>query len=86
MTTQDNTSNQQPGKYKVTVMRDKCIGCASCTAIAADTFKLDDEGISTVISQEGDDATKLLAAQSCPTGAIAATDAKTGDPVWPLSE
>ncbi len=75
------------GKYKVEVIRDKCIGCSSCVAIASDTFKLDEEGISIVLSQDGnDDATKLLAAQSCPAMAAIVTDTETGKQVWPLEE
>jgi len=84
MNTQDTTSDKQNSKYKVAVIRDKCIGCASCAAIAADTFKLDDEGISVVVNQDGnDDETKLLAAQSCPVAAIAVTDTKADKQVWP---
>lgn len=78
------TQTKQIGKYKVEVIRDKCIGCSSCVAIAADTFKLGKTEISTVISQDGnDDDTKLLAAQSCPTAAIIVIDTKTDKQVWP---
>ncbi len=75
----------QIGKYKVEVIRDKCIGAASCVAIAPQVFKLDEENIATIISQDGnDDDTKLLAAQSCPTAAIVVTDTTTGQQVWPV--
>jgi len=74
-------------KYKVKVIRDKCIGAASCVAIAAKTFKLDKEQKAVVLSQvqgeDGDsDDDKLLAAQSCPTAAIIVTD-ETGKQIWP---
>lgn len=72
------------GKYKVEVIREKCIGAASCVAIAPGVFELDEENIARVISQDGnDDDTKLLAAQSCPTTAIVVTDITTGQQVWP---
>jgi len=73
------------GKYKVAVIRDLCIGAASCVAIAPKVFELDEEDIAVVISQDGnDDQTKLLAAQSCPTAAIIVTNTENGEQVWPL--
>lgn len=78
---------KQIGKYKVEVIRDKCISAGSCVAVAPAVFELDEEGIAKVISQDGnDDQTKLLAAQSCPTAAIIVTDTSTGEKVWPLLE
>ncbi len=71
------------GRYKVTVIRDKCIGAGSCVAIAAKTFKLDKEQKAVVISQTGDsDEDMLLAAQSCPTAAVIVKDEK-GKQIWP---
>jgi ferredoxin len=78
------TQTKQIGRYHVEVSRDKCIGAASCVAIAPQVFELDETQIATVISQDGnDDDTKLLAAQSCPTMAIVITDTQTGQQVWP---
>lgn len=75
---------KQIGKYKVEVIREKCISAASCVAIAPGVFQLDEENIATIIAQDGnDDETKLLAAQSCPTAAIIVTDTETGQQVWP---
>ncbi|NCO12176.1 MAG: ferredoxin [Candidatus Pacebacteria bacterium CG_4_10_14_3_um_filter_34_15] len=75
---------KQIGKYKVEVIRSKCISAGSCEAIAPGVFALDEEGIATVISQDGNsDDEKLLAAQSCPTDAIVVTDIETGEQVWP---
>ena len=72
------------GKYKVEVIRDKCISAASCVAIAPGVFELDEQGIAIILSQDGnDDQTKLLAAQSCPTAAVIVTDTETGQQVWP---
>lgn len=72
-----------PGKYKVKVIRSKCIGAASCVAIAPKVFVLDGTNLAYVISEEELDETKLLAAQSCPTSAIEIEDISTGEKVWP---
>jgi ferredoxin len=78
--------SKQIGKYLVEVINDKCIGAASCAAIAPGVFEMSEENIAQVISQDGDDdETKLLAAQSCPTSAIIVTDTETGHKVWPAS-
>ncbi len=78
------THTKHIGKYKVEVIREKCIGAGSCEAIAFNVFKLDEQNIATVISQDGNtDEEKLLAAQSCPTNAIIVTDTETGEQVWP---
>lgn len=83
--TDTKTTEKQIGKYKVTVIKEKCISAASCVAIAPQVFELDEEGIARVISQDGnDDDTKLLAAQSCPTLAVIVTDTTTGKQVWPV--
>lgn len=85
MTEEAKVQTKQIGKYQVKVIRDKCIGAASCVAIAPKVFELDEENIATVISQDGnDDDTKLLAAQSCPTAAIIVTNTETGEQVWPI--
>ena len=78
------TQTKQIGKYRVEVIRDKCISAASCAAIAPQVFEMDEEDLVVVISQDGnDDETKLLAAQSCPTMAVIVTDTETGQQVWP---
>lgn len=70
------------GKYKVKVVPGKCIAAASCVAISPEIFKLNEENIAEVI-QEGEDGEEnvLLAAQSCPTGAIEIWDGEKK--VWP---
>ena len=76
----------QIGKYKVQVVRDACIGAASCVALAAGTFVLDDENKAVIQEDSADtDEALFLAAQSCPTKAIILTDAETGEQVWPTS-
>ncbi|OGY17821.1 MAG: hypothetical protein A2900_00315 [Candidatus Chisholmbacteria bacterium RIFCSPLOWO2_01_FULL_50_28] len=75
---------QKKGRYTVTVIRDKCIGAASCVAISPMTFKLDSETKAIVLAQKLDsDDNMLLAAQSCPTAAIVVTDDETGEQIWP---
>lgn len=79
-----DAQTKQVGKYKVEVIREKCISAGSCEAIASNVFELDEEGIAKVVSQDGNtDEEKLLAAQSCPTNAIIVTDTETGEQVWP---
>lgn len=73
-------------KYKVKVIRDKCIGAASCVGIAPKTFKLDEENIAVLIGEDGDTPENiLLGAQSCPTNAVEIYDAQTNEKVWPVS-
>lgn len=72
------------GKYKVKVVRDACISAASCVAVAAATFELDDENKAVIKEGSTDpEETILMAAQSCPTKAIIITDNETGKQVWP---
>lgn len=76
--------SKSPGKYKVKVIRSKCIGAASCVAIAPKVFGLDDKNLAYVISEDELDDMKLLAAQSCPTAAIIIEDMESGQQVWPV--
>ncbi len=71
-------------KYQVMVNTDKCIGAASCVAVAALTFKLNNDNKAEILDQDGNlDQEKLLAAQSCPTAAIEVIEVATGEKVWP---
>lgn len=75
----------QIGKYKVTVIRDLCIGATTCVAVAPGTFDMDAEGKAIIKEGSADaQATILMAAQSCPTRAITIVDAETGTQVWPV--
>ncbi|MBE6150881.1 MAG: ferredoxin [Firmicutes bacterium] len=58
---------------KAKVIRENCIGCGACQAIAPSIFEIDDEGLSKVIMEEvsesdAEDFNDAL--ESCPTGAI----------------
>lgn len=72
------------GKYKIKVVRDGCIGAASCVAVAASTFQLDSENKAIIQEGSSDSGDSIImAAQSCPTKAIIVTDTETGQQVWP---
>jgi ferredoxin len=73
------------GKYKIKVIRDACIGAASCVAVSGATFQLDAEN-KAIIQEGSQDAADniLMAAQSCPTKAIIVFDTETNQQVWPL--
>lgn len=73
------------GKYQVKVIKNNCIGCGTCTAIALNTFQLDSDGKSSVKEGSTDTPeTIMTAAQSCPSGSIVVIDSETGKQVWPL--
>ena len=58
---------------KVKVNKDQCIGCGACAALAPNVFEIDDDGLSTVITeevQEDDEESAKDAVDSCPTSAI----------------
>ncbi|OIN88344.1 hypothetical protein COW80_02210 [Candidatus Beckwithbacteria bacterium CG22_combo_CG10-13_8_21_14_all_01_47_9] len=71
-------------KYKVKILKDKCIGAASCVGIAPGVYQLDDKNIAYVVKEDGDTPENiLLGAQSCPTNAIEIYDAETNEKIWP---
>jgi ferredoxin len=73
----------QVGKYKIKVIRDLCIGAASCVAISPNIFKLDDENKAVILNNQDIPENILMAAQSCPTKAIVIIDTETNTQVWP---
>lgn len=53
------------------VDKNKCIGCGTCVAMAAKSFKMDESGKSVALEPAGDDeATVQSAIDSCPVQAI----------------
>lgn len=71
------------GRYLVKIIPSKCIAAASCIAISPSVFELNEENIAEIVAG-ADDAEDniMLAAQSCPTGAI---EIYEGDnKVWPM--
>jgi ferredoxin len=68
---------------KITIDRDKCIGAASCIAVAEKVFELDAENKAVVKDSKGaDDETLLEAARVCPTAAILLHD-ENGKQIYP---
>lgn len=58
---------------KARIIEEACIGCGTCEAICDSVFKLNDEGISSVIVEvipEELEEDAREAAESCPTDAI----------------
>jgi ferredoxin len=56
---------------RITIDREKCIGAASCIAVAEKVYALDDENKAILIDPVGaDDETILESARVCPTAAI----------------
>lgn len=73
-------------KYKIKIIKEKCIGAASCVGIAPKVYQLDENNIVYVADEDGDTPENiLLGAQSCPTNAIEIYDALTNKKVWPAS-
>lgn len=73
------------GKYTIKVIQSKCIAAASCVAISPDIFKLNEANLVEIIEGGVDDEDNiLLAAQSCPTGAIEIYEVESR--VWPPTE
>lgn len=58
---------------KIEVIKENCIGCGACQAIAPSVFEITDEGVSEVkldeIPEELEEAT-MDAIEGCPTSAI----------------
>ena len=63
--------------WTVEVDRGTCIGAAPCTAMAPNSFALDDDAKAAILAtvDEDDQETILNAAQACPVSAIRIKDA-----------
>lgn len=56
---------------QINVKKKNCIGCGACVAIDPEHFEFDDEGKSSVITNENLESNNLISAiESCPTSAI----------------
>ena len=56
---------------KINVIKENCIGCGACVAIDPEHFEFDEEGKSSVITNENIESENLVnAIESCPTCAI----------------
>ena len=70
--------------WTVEVDANACIGAAPCTAMAANTFALNDDGKAGILAtlDQDDQETILNAARSCPVAAIIIKD-ETGKVIFP---
>lgn len=60
---------------KIKVNEDACIGCGACVAIDSEHFAFNDEGLSSVISNNNLESEDLInSIDSCPTSAISITE------------
>lgn len=56
---------------KITVDKQKCIGCGTCVAVAPQSFKLAGNGKAELIKPAGDSGKKIKeAVEGCPVSAI----------------
>lgn len=56
---------------EIRILRDKCIGAATCVVYSPSTFDLDEKSIAIVKEGQWDELQKIIgAAQSCPVVAI----------------
>ena len=63
---------------EITINREACMGSGNCSFWAPGVFDLDDDGIAIVLDAAGAPDDKIvLAAQGCPTQAIAIFDGDT---------
>lgn len=70
----EQTENIQVVKkddIEIRILREKCIGAATCVVYSPSTFDLDDKSIAIVKDGQWDELEKIIgAAQSCPVVAI----------------
>lgn len=58
---------------KVRIIKEQCIGCGACNAIAPEVFDWDDDGTMKVVMENVDGEMETLAVEAegaCPTTAI----------------
>ena len=69
---------------KVKVDRDLCIGAATCVAVAAKAFNLDNEAKAVILDTSDEETVEAIieAAKACPTAAIIIEDSK-GNRIFP---
>ena len=54
----------------VKVVADKCVGCGLCEQVCPDVFKVGDDGIAKVLTQESGSCDLKDVASQCPVEAI----------------
>lgn len=59
------------GNIEIRILREKCIGAATCVVYSPSTFDLDDKSIAIIKDGQWDELQKIIGgAQSCPVLAI----------------
>lgn len=72
------------GDYKVVIIKNQCIGAASCVAVTPEVFRLNQQNIAEFVSGGQTNLQNLLfGTQACPTQAIEVYHLKTGQKLWP---
>jgi ferredoxin len=67
----ENVQIVKKGDVEIRILREKCIGAATCVVYSPSTFDLDDKNIAIVKEEQWDELEKIVgAAQSCPVVAI----------------
>lgn len=68
---QDNIQSVKRGNIEIKIMRNSCIGAATCVVYAGNTFDLDEENRAIIKTGDWDKLEKIVgAAESCPVLAI----------------
>jgi ferredoxin len=72
-------------RLRVSVDEAKCVGGRMCQLAAPEVFRVDESrGLSQVLVPEVDESEEVWdALEGCPTEAISARDAETGEQVFP---
>jgi len=81
------TATSTNSNYIIEYDKNKCIGAASCAAIAMNTFIMNDENKAEIrddVEEFDEDPTILDAAMSCPVFAIRIIEKETNKVVFPL--
>lgn len=82
MSTQNNIQTLKKEDIEIKIIRDTCIGAATCVVYAPSTFDLDEENIAIIKKGDWDRLEKIIAAaQSCPVVAIEVY--QKGKKLWP---
>ena len=71
MEQEQNVQAVKKDNIEIKILREKCIGAATCVVYSPSTFDLDDKSIAIVKDGQWDELEKIVgAAQSCPVVAI----------------
>lgn len=71
MEEQSNVQSVKKDDIEIRILREKCIGAATCVVYSPSTFDLDEENIAVVKEGDWDELEKIVTgAQSCPVLAI----------------